>query len=264
MELRDRIAAAAPEELAVGVTSAFLALTAIGLGLGFGLERMLPHRRIWSDRVPAGQYRHEAIGNVVFLAVAIPAFTALLASHAVRLGEESAGRAVLTFGALFLGFQAYFYVLHRALHHPRLVALHRWHHVSRITTPLSGQSVSLGEAIGWTVGYVGLPLALASVFPISASGWAWYMAFNVIGNIAGHANVEVVPLAPGLRARSLFATVFTYHALHHLRWTGHYGFASTWADRLLGTEWPDWMALYERVARGEPLELARTRRVEDP
>lgn len=248
-------------ELLLAMSAFFLVNTAVGLGAGFALERVLSTRRIWSDPLPAGQLRHEAIGNVIFLLVTIASFTLLLGSHAVRFAEPTWGNGALTFVVLNFAFQAYFYGLHRTLHHPRLLRFHRWHHVSRVTTPLSGQSTSLGEALGWMGGYALLPLALSWVMPFSATGFAVYMSYNVIGNIVGHANVEVVPAEKGLRQRSLFAGVFTYHALHHLRYTGNYGFASAWMDRALGTEWPDWMTLHARVAGGESLTLAATKRV---
>jgi Delta7-sterol 5-desaturase len=252
---------ASPMALLGAVTAFFLAMTLIGLVVGFALERAMPSRRIWSDPVPPGQLRHEAKGNVVFLLVTIASFTAVLAGRLVRFGPDGWQSALTTFFALFFGFQVHFYSLHRALHHPALVRFHRWHHASRITTPLSGQSTSFVEALGWMGGYVVLPALLSRLIPISAEGYVYYMAFNVIGNIVGHANVETVGASRSLRARSLVATVFTYHALHHLRWTGHYGFASTWLDRLLGTEWPDWLALHEKVASGHPLTLATARKV---
>jgi hypothetical protein len=41
-----------------------------------------------------------------------------------------------------VGFQAFYWTLHRAmLQH--LLFVHRWHHRSRVTTPLSGQSMSV-------------------------------------------------------------------------------------------------------------------------
>lgn len=259
----DWLASCGPLALAAWVGLFFVANTLVGLAIGFGLERAMPTKRIWSDPLAPGQLRHELVGNLVFVGVTIATFTLLLSSGLVRFGEESGLRATGTFAALYLGFQAYFYGLHRTLHLPSLVRFHRWHHVSRVTTPLSGQSTSVVEALGWMGGYALLPLALSYVVPISFDGWAAYMVFNVVGNVVGHANVEVVPKAPGLRQRSLLATVFTYHALHHARWTGHYGFASTWADRLSGTEWPDWMPLYERVLEGRPLRLSEVRRVDD-
>lgn len=243
------------------VSAFFVSMTALGLAIGFALERAMPKLRIWSDPIPDGQFRHEAIGNLVFVGTTIAVFTAVLASSLPRFGDDGAARAIGTFSALYVGFQLHFYLLHRALHHPALVRFHRWHHVSRITTPLSGQSTTFVEALGWAVGYALIPALASHLVPISANGWIAYMAFNVVGNIVGHANVEVVPKAPGLWYRSLFATVFTYHALHHLRWTGHYGFAATWTDRLLRTEWPDWMPLYEQVVDGRPLELAKAKRV---
>lgn len=259
--MRDFLEHASLPELLAATSGFFVVNTLIGLAFGFTLERAMPTRRIWSDALAPGQLRHELIGNVVFVIVSIVSATAALGAHVIRFGEPGTWSAVLTFLALNFGFQAYFYVLHRTLHHPRRLRFHRWHHVSRVTTPLSGQSTHLVEAIGWMGGYVLLPIALSLIAPISAPGLVAYMAYNVIGNIVGHANVEVVPVAPGLRTRSLLATVFTYHALHHLRYTGHFGFASTWMDRTLGTEWPDWMTLHARVDAGEALALAETRHV---
>lgn len=243
------------------VTAFFVSLTVVGVAVGFLLERVMPNRRIWSDPLWDGQLRHELIGNLVFLAVTIATMSALLHSGVVRFGPESTGRALATFGALYFGFQVFFFGLHWILHLPALVPVHRWHHKSRVTTALSAQSMSFGESIGWMGGYALLPLLFSYIEPISFEGLAAYLAFNVFGNIVGHANVELVGTHPGLRTRSLLATVFTYHALHHLRWTGHYGFASTWADRLFGTEWPDWMALHERVLAGSPMQMSEVKRV---
>ncbi len=58
---------------------------------------------------------------------------------------------------------------------------------------------------------------------------------------------------------SLVSPPFLYHALHHARWTGHYGFASAGLDGLLGTEFPDWRALHDRILAGRPLESLKTR-----
>lgn len=52
---------------------------------------------------------------------------------------------------------------------------------------------------------------------------------------------------------------FTYHALHHARWTGHYGLGMTALDRLLGSEWSDWPGLHARVVAGEPMRSFKDR-----
>jgi lathosterol oxidase len=239
--------------LALWVAEFFVGLTLFGLASGFALERALPKLRVWALPLDPGQRRHELLGNLVFLSITIASFTAVLAGHVTRFGAESWTRGPGTFVALALGFQVFYYWFHRALHHRSLVRFHRWHHVSRVTTPLSGQSTSWVEAAGWMVGYVALPVALSRMVPISASGWAWYMAYNVVGNIVGHANVEPVPRGRWIYWGALISNAFVFHSLHHARWTGHYCFAAAGMDRLFGTEWPDWMELHDQLAAGVPM-----------
>lgn len=240
------------------VAAFFIGLTLLGLGIGYGLERWWG-RRIWSVPIPPTQLAHEVRGNVTFVGVCIVTLSLVLHLGWARLGGETAARFGLTFLALLFGFQIFYYALHRALHLHALVRFHRHHHESRVTSPLSGQSTSLVEAVGWMLGYAGLPIALSFIAPISLNAWLAYLAFNVVGNIVGHANVEVVAPSRTLWQRSLFAAVFTYHALHHARWTGHYGFESTWADRLFGTEWRDWPSLHARVWSGQALASLKER-----
>lgn len=238
--------------LAACVLGFFLGLTAMALGYGFLLQRILPKRKVFDVPLAAGQHRFEALGNVVFLAVTTTTVTAALASGWGRFGGGW-GRGVATFFALLFGFQVYYYALHRAMHHRALVRFHRWHHRSHVTTPLTGQSVSFGEAVGWMGGYVGLPLLFSLAVPISFEGWAAYLAFNVLGNIVGHANVEPNPPAAGSRAATWLVNVFVYHALHHARWNGHYSFQAAMMDRLFGTEFADWPALFAKVGAGKPM-----------
>lgn len=231
--------------------------TMVGLAVGYTLEHFT-RRRVWALPVPTGQVAHELSGNLIFLIVTILACSLVWWAEWVHTAGGLA-RELLTFSGFFVVFQAFYYALHRLLHTRPLIRFHRWHHESRVTTPMSGQSVGVVEAFGWAIGYAGLPVLMSLVTPIGFWGVVGYLAFNIIGNIVGHANAEVVPASKWLWARSTLATVFTYHALHHARWTGHYGFASTWADRVFGTEWADWPKLHARVWRGEPMTSLRTR-----
>ncbi len=249
----DALAQASLPKLTLIVLAFFLGMTLFNVSIGFALERWLPRRRIFDVPLAEGQYRFELVGNVVFLVVAVTTFTAVLASGVVRLGPSSLLRDGLTFLALTIGFQVFYYGMHRAMHHRALVRFHRWHHRSHVTTPLTGQSMSFVEACGWMVGYAGLPLLMSYVAPIGFWGWLGYLVVNVGGNIVGHANVELSRGVAGLRWRSLNANAFVYHALHHARWTGHYSFQAATMDRLFGTEWKDWPALVQRVLDGRPL-----------
>jgi sterol desaturase/sphingolipid hydroxylase (fatty acid hydroxylase superfamily) len=251
---------AAPSEIARVVFGLFFGMCVVSSALGFALERLMRGQRIWALPLHPDQLRLELTGNVVFLIVQTVALSAVLASGLPRYGAPSWPFGVATFFALMLGFQIYYYFLHRAMHTRSLVRFHRWHHKSRVTTPLSGQSVSFVEALGWAAGYALLPALASHVIPISAEGWAAYLAFNVFGNVVGHSNVELVPVTAGLRAASLFSNTFTFHALHHARWTGHYSFQSALMDRLFRTEWKDWQSLHAEVAAGKPLASVRETR----
>lgn len=245
--------------LALAVFAFFAGLTVASAAVGFALERALPRRRVFDLPLFPGQLRFELAGNAVFLAVATVAITLALRLDVVRLGAVGPLAGALTFAALVPGFQAFYWVLHRAMHHRALVRVHRWHHRSQVTSPLTGQSMSAFEALGWMLGYVGLPWLLSRFAPLSFAGWAAYLAFNVSGNIVGHANVEPTARAAATRGATWLANPFVFHALHHARWTGHYGFQGAMMDRLLGTEWSDWPALYEQIASGRALTSLKAR-----
>lgn len=243
----------------VGLVFAFFAgLTIVSSSVGFLYERLLRHRRIWDIPLKPGQLAVEARYNVLFVAVQTASLAAALGTGFLRLSDG--GSAWLTAIAVHVVFQIYYYALHRAMHHPRLIRVHRHHHWSQVTTPLSGQSVSFVEALGWAVGYVGAPALLSLVMPVSAVGLTGYLVFNVYGNLVGHSNFEVFGRRATMnRTLALVSPPFLFHALHHARWTGHYGFATAWTDRLLGTEWPDYLPLEERIQDGHPLTSLKVR-----
>lgn len=246
--------------LALALLGALVAMTVVSTAIGFALERMPRARRIWAVPLDPGQLRLELKGNAIFLLVQTAAFSAVLSTGLPRYGAPSWPSGVAWFFGLMLGFQVYYYFLHRAMHTKALVRFHRWHHKSRVTTPLSGQSVSFAEAVGWAMGYALLPALASQLVPISFEGWAAYIAFNIFGNMVGHSNVELVPATPGMRASTLFSNAFVYHALHHARWTGHYSFQSALMDRLFGTEWQDWPALHAEIAASKPMQSLRETR----
>ncbi len=245
--------------LVLYVAAFFGGLTLLALAQGFALERALAaKRRIFDVPLAKGQHRFEAIGNLVFVSVAVATISLLLKLGWFRF-EGGWVRGVATFFGCMLGFQAFYYWLHRAMHQKPLLRFHRWHHRSQVTTPLSGQSVGFVEAVGWMLGYAVLPLLVSQLVPISFYGWAGYLAFNVMGNIVGHANVE--PNGPVFANRQIiwFVNPFVFHSLHHARWTGHYSFQAGTMDRLFKTEWHDWPELFTRISEGRPLKSLKDR-----
>jgi len=247
--------------LALGWGLFFTLSTAILVGLGFAWEGSAAgrRRRIFALPVPAGQRRREALANLGFVALATAAFTAAVAGGLLRADASGVGPALATFFTCLVGFEAYYFAQHRALHTRALVRFHRWHHASRITTPLSGQSLGIVEALGWIGGLVLFPALLSQLGLLHAGALVTYLLASAAGNIIGHANAEPHPRSSGERGKSWLTHPFTYHALHHARWTGHYGLGMTVLDRLLGSEWSDWPKLHARVVAGEPMRSFKDR-----
>lgn len=234
-------------------------LVAIATLVAFILEaRLGDTRRIFDVPRADGQLRWEILGTLRFVGMGAFAFAGLL--WYAPLAEESLASIATTLFVCWLGFEVYYWCLHRAMHWRPLYRFHRYHHDSRVTSPLTGYSMSTIESVGWLVGLVGVPLLWSMWMPISLVGLlAYHALYQVSGNVIGHVNVDFFPAALERRANTWISHPIVYHSLHHARFNNHYGFGSSFMDRLLGTEWADWPELHARVIRGEPLPKLSTR-----
>ncbi len=229
------------------------AMIAVATAVGFALEAWLgDDRRVFDLPRAEGQLRWELIGTLRFIVMGAFAFAWLL--EVVPTAPDTPISIVTTFVGTWFGFEVYYWCLHRVMHQKPFYGFHRYHHESRVTSPLTGYSMSTVESLGWLVGLIGVPLLLAQISPISLVGLlAYHVLYQVSGNVIGHANVDFFPAAASKRIASWISHPITYHSLHHARFNNHYGFGSTFMDRLLGTEWADWPELHSRVVRGEAL-----------
>jgi sterol desaturase/sphingolipid hydroxylase (fatty acid hydroxylase superfamily) len=231
-------------------------LVATYVGVGFALEALLGStRRIWDLPRKQGQLRWELVSNLRFIAMAGIAFAALLSVvPTVRPGDERLGDVALTFFVCWFVFEVYYWGLHRLMHVPRFYRFHRLHHKSQVASPLTGYSMSTVESLGWLIGLTGAPLLLGLFTPISLTGLlAYHALYQIAGNVVGHANVDPFPAGAHKRIASWTSHPIVYHSLHHARFNNHYSFGSSFMDRLLRTEWPDWPSLHAKVIGGSPL-----------
>ena len=250
-----------PSELLVlaALPSLFAAATIV---LGFVADRALGRRRIYAVPLREGQLRWETLATLRFWAVAIPTTWAALTFGPFEAGLGN-GAIALTFGVCFFVFDVYYYFLHRAMHrHRGFFRVHRWHHESRVNTPMSSYSLSFIETLFWMLGWVAPPLLLSLFAPVSLEGFLGYLCWQAFANVLGHLNVEPFGTFFSKRFASWGAHPVIYHSLHHARYEGHLGFATTIYDRLLGTEYEDWEALHHRVVAGEALPRLQTRGAE--
>lgn len=161
---------------------------------------------------------------------------------------------VYTFLIVFVWTEIWHYFSHRAMHHKKLLFIHREHHKSKVTNVLSSVSFSFLEKLIFSVGII-LPVAALSFYiPISFYGIVAYYIFYFITNALGHSNVEIRD--PGY-TRSWIGQVIntpTYHAMHHARYVKNYGLITSTLDRLFNTMWEDYDIVQSRAAGDQPLQ----------
>jgi sterol desaturase/sphingolipid hydroxylase (fatty acid hydroxylase superfamily) len=230
----------------------------VSTGIGAGLERWPSgRRRVWAIEVSRAQRRAERRRYAAFVLVLASLATLWLRADLIRFGGEGIAHAALSFGLVWVAFEVYYYGLHRLLHTRAFYRFHAAHHESRVTTAWSGQSLGLIEALGWMAGLLVLPALIGLAVPLSPAGCLAYFVANTFVNVAGHANVELNPLSR--RGLTWLVHPWTYHALHHARFQRNYSFASTFMDRLFGTEWADWPELHAQVFAGQALKSLNAR-----
>ncbi|HEV7227231.1 sterol desaturase family protein [Brevundimonas sp.] len=145
-----------------------------------------------------------------------------------------------SFVLYLLAHDAFYYWLHRALHHPRLFAwTHAEHHRSRDPSPFASFAFDPAEAAA-TAWF--LP-ALALVVPIHWGVALALLTLMSLSAVLNHAGREVWPEGWLARAPLKWLITATHHDGHHKRFNGNYGLYFRFWDQLAGTEF------VERAAR---------------
>lgn len=211
------------------------AVTHLLLWTGKGRGRRLNHREPHPPRI-----RREIIASVI----ACPIY-ALPAAVVLELWKRG-GTAIYddvhawplwwlpaSFVVYLLAHDAFYYWLHRGLHHPRVFGwAHAEHHRSRDPSAFASFAFDPAEAMA-TAWF--LP-AMAMIVPLH-----WGVALSLLTlmtatAVLNHAGREVWP-ERWLRARPLrWIITATHHDIHHKRFTGNYGLYLQMWDRLGGTE----------------------------
>lgn len=161
---------------------------------------------------------------------------------------------VYTFLIVFVWTEIWHYFSHRAMHHKSLLWIHREHHKSKITTPLSSMSFSFLEKFIFSVGIIVPVAALSAIMPISFYGIIAYYLFYFITNTLGHSNMEIRDPEYAQTWIGKIINTPTYHAMHHARYVKNYGLITSTLDRLFNTMWEDYDKVQTRAASDQPLQ----------
>ncbi len=255
-------------ELAIGLMVVFLVRFILIGGLATLWTRTSQwarRRRVYRRDLAPGQISSELRSTAKVMVVDAVIAAGVLSTGVIRFHDENAlPRALGTFVALFAWFEVWFYVVHRALHHPRLFFLHRQHHVARVTDPFAAMSFDLIERATLQLGILGFAALVSQWVPLARGGLAVYLLSNFILNVLAHSNVEFMPAAFPRTFLGRFFISSSFHAMHHARMQGHYGLFTQVMDKLGGTFFDDYPLLHERAARGEGAQKLGERVSDDP
>lgn len=144
----------------------------------------------------------------------------------------------------FILQDTYFYWMHRTVHHPKLYRqVHLVHHKSINPSPWTSYSFHFLEAI---LEALIAPIVLFLI-PLNLLGLILFTIGGFVVNVYGHLGFEIAP--KWLRRSFLFEVVNTsvYHNMHHSKFQGNYGLYFRFWDRIMGTEYPDYVEQYDKI-----------------
>jgi len=213
-------------------------------------------RRIQNRRAKRDDYVREissSFRTVFFFALTGLATVLMIEAGIIPVheGPYAFSTFAIQVAAITLFHDAYFYWMHRALHHKRLFrATHLHHHKSRTPTAWAAYSFSAWEGVTESA-FMPLYLLIVSLMGVTYIDFAIFvfLAWMIIRNVMGHAGVELFP-AGWVDSKWLdWITTTTHHDLHHSEGNHNFGLYFTWWDRWMGTEHPQYKERFRAVAK---------------
>jgi lathosterol oxidase len=226
-------------------------------GVAFLLVYVVLRRRIgWRKiqlRYPADKdYRREILDSTlsIFIFALMPII--ILRVPAIRVHTQLYGPIAargwayffFVFPVLFVVHDAYFYWMHRIIHHPRLFRLvHLEHHRSVNPSPWAAYAFGPIEAFHEALIF---PIFL---FTIPVTVWHVFVFFilSIIYNVYGHLGFELYPKGFHRSWVGRWVNTSVSHNQHHHHFKGNYGLYFLWWDRWMGTIREDYNGAFEEV-----------------
>lgn len=218
-------------------------------------------RRIQDRKANGKDYAREILSSLrtVFFFAVTTISTLLLQEIGIiqlQLAEVATLTLVAQVALIIIAHDAYFYWMHRALHHKRLFRLtHLHHHKSRVPTPFTAYSFSPWEAIT-EAAFVPIFLLVTSLMGVAYAGLAVFIFLWIMitRNVMQHAGVELHPAGWVDTPWLDWISTTTHHDLHHSNGNTNFGFYFTFWDRWMGTEHPEYKKRFRAAAK--PIRIA--------
>ncbi len=226
-------------------------------GIAFLLVYVVLRKRIaWRKiqlKFPRNKdYRREIVDSAISIIIFALMPVMILRVPEIRVHTQLygpvAGRGwvyfFLAFPIMFVMHDAYFYWMHRLIHHPRLFRLiHLEHHKSVNPSPWAAYAFGPIEAFLESLIF---PIIL---FTIPVTIWHVFIFFilSIIYNVYGHLGFELYPKGFQRTTAGRWINTSVSHNQHHHYFNGNYGLYFLWWDRWMGTIRPDYDRAFEEV-----------------
>jgi sterol desaturase/sphingolipid hydroxylase (fatty acid hydroxylase superfamily) len=202
--------------------------------------KSLAHRSLRrSPPVARSIYREiklSALSAVVFAfgaACVITEYTAGITLLYNDLLQYGLGYLGISFVAILILQDTYFYLVHRLFHHPFFFKwIHFGHHRTGDPTPWTSFAFDFPEALVQAIFFVGIvliiPLHFITLVAVLLTMTAWA--------VWNHLGFELFPAEFSGHWLGKWLIGSTHHAIHHRQYTVHYGLYFTFWDRVFGTQ----------------------------
>ena len=215
------------------------------------LKKKLWYKKI-QQKLPASKdYRREIFYSVITMCIfsLVPAVmlgTPLrqYTQYYTDIHQHSMLWFWIAFPLMFIIHDAYFYWMHRLIHHPRLFkTIHLLHHKSTNPSPWAAYAFYPVEAFI----EAGIFIVFVSIMPVMKIHLFIFFIVMIAYNVYGHLGWELYPKGFSKSRIGKWINTSVNHKQHHQYFKGNYSLYFLWWDRWMKTIREDYDAKFDEV-----------------
>ncbi len=161
-----------------------------------------------------------------------------------HLSEHSVAYFIFSTALIIFLHDAYFYWIHRMMHHPLLYErVHKAHHLSKDPTPWAAFAFHPSEAL---IEIAFVPLIIYTI-PLHVAALVIFGVWQVTFNVIGHLGYEIFPRNTIRHRLFKWVNTSTNHNMHHKFVRCNYGLYFSLWDRLMNTNHAKYYETFDEV-----------------
>lgn len=219
--------------------------------------------RVYKVAIPDKQRRREILNSWHVISDAVVLYI-IVHFNWINLSETSLettsfSTTIITFLALFVWVETWYYHVHRLMHkYDWFYKYHKQHHLSLVLTPLSSIAMSSVEKwIFYSIAWFGFLSVLSWFVPINIYGIVLYFTLHFAISLHGHSNTEAAGIT--LLFSKIGLASSASHAIHHARFNKNYGFITMFWDRACGSYAEDTMKMQKNAIEKQGAPSIKTK-----